>query len=170
VEVPAGPAAKSAAAKVPAGPAAKSAAAKVPAGPAAKSAAAKVPAGPAAKSAAAKEPAGNVAAAIPKALASKLAAAKAAAVPVAKANPAKASGGHAAEASTEPTWRYTKMWYKNSNSIGIRRIGNKQIFSISNKQLQEAELHAIADQCLIKLRQGQSEEVVAAWSHKQCRD
>lgn len=63
---------------------------------------------------------------------------------------------------------YLKMWYKNSVAYGVRqKFGQRrQIFAVggkSSKKTQE-ELGAIADEAILKLGAGESEDSVKAWA------
>ena len=63
--------------------------------------------------------------------------------------------------------KYGIMYYKNGNMIGVRRkFGDgKQCFSFGGSRcsLSEATLRGFGDDCLKKLNDGESEEVVRAW-------
>ena len=64
------------------------------------------------------------------------------------------------------------MYYKNSNSIGLKeKTGLKrQLVSFGGKRLRtEEELRLIADECLIKLGQGEEHLSVKAWAHKKAK-
>jgi hypothetical protein len=67
------------------------------------------------------------------------------------------------DGATSKDWQY--MYYKNNNSIGIRRkFGSKnQVFSFVGKGLEHAQLIKLAKLCLVKLLSGEAEEAVAIW-------
>ena len=66
--------------------------------------------------------------------------------------------------------RYGILYYKNSNSIGMRRKfgGGEQCFSFGGKRcgLTEEVLRSFASDALQKLENGMSEAEVKAWSHE----
>lgn len=70
-----------------------------------------------------------------------------------------------AAAVGDKTWG--KMWYKNSNAVGIRRekhhADHKQIFSFSCTALSKEDLMDYGEQCKALLRSGHSEEEVELW-------
>ena len=70
--------------------------------------------------------------------------------------------------------KYQKMWYKNSNSVGIRRkFGDKkQIFSFGGLKCGKSRevLEAMGGQFLEALDDGDAEEMVAEVAKKLCKD
>ena len=79
-------------------------------------------------------------------------------------------GVESLEEQGKKLWRV--MYYKNSNSIGLKeKTGLKrQLVSFGGKRLgTEEELRLIADECLIKLGQGEEHLSVKAWAHKKAK-
>ena len=64
------------------------------------------------------------------------------------------------------------MYYKRSNSIGLReKTGLKrQMVSFGGRGSKEGELRLIADECLIKLGQGEEHLSVKAWAQKKVKE
>jgi hypothetical protein len=59
------------------------------------------------------------------------------------------------------------MYYKNNDSIGIKKKGAGQVFSFgAGKKLGEKRLRAWADDVLKKLDDGTDEKDVKAWIHE----
>ena len=68
--------------------------------------------------------------------------------------------------------KYSKMWYKKNDSVGIRRrFGDKkQIWSFgSQSALGKDALMQLGCQCLRKLDEGMAEDAVREWVVDQCR-
>lgn len=89
--------------------------------------------------------------------------------PIAKSAPRNrhsSAGPHVQDAARK-TW--SKMWYKNLWSVGVRRAkghennNQSQIFSFCNKAWSKEDLMDLGAQCLDKLHSGEGEETVAEW-------
>ena len=67
---------------------------------------------------------------------------------------------------------WSVMYYKRSHSIGLReKTGLKrQLVSVGGKGSKEEELRIIADECLIKLGQGEEHLSVKAWAQKKVKE
>ena len=69
---------------------------------------------------------------------------------------------------------YSVLYYKKSNYIGIRYKGppKPQVFSFGGKRcgMCEAELRALADECLEKLDDGWEERHVVQWAWGQIEE
>ena len=74
-----------------------------------------------------------------------------------------------AEDSPVEKKEYLKMYYKNSNSFGIRqKFGSKrQIFNISNKTWKKQDLEKVADEALGRLHGGHGEAETKTWAKNQ---
>ena len=67
---------------------------------------------------------------------------------------------------------YQKMWYKNSNSFGIRQkfFAKRQIFAIRANGKPKEFLENVASSVIAKLESGElNEEQAQEWARAQCK-
>ena len=68
---------------------------------------------------------------------------------------------------------YNKMYYKNSNSIGIRRKSDKkQIMSFGGRttKLTKTAMQKLGDEAIVKLKSGSTVEQVRDWAKQRMKD